>query len=136
MRGRTARELQMNYTDLMKFFGCEPLEESFPTFQELIDNKFKQITTQRGVYFVIDETNTTDPITYIGMASTSLRSRVKALVLKKDNHKGGSDIWALPHYDNLRICWKVNKCARDYEAEFINRYKTINSKRPFANRKD
>ncbi|MCB1784361.1 MAG: hypothetical protein KDI13_10255 [Alphaproteobacteria bacterium] len=126
----------MNYIDLMKFFGCEPLEGNFPTFRELIDNKFRQITTQRGVYFVIDEANPTDPIAYIGMASTSLRSRVKALVMKKDNHKGGSDIWDFPHYDNLQICWKVNKCARDYEAEFISRYKSINSKRPVANRKD
>ncbi|MCB1563850.1 MAG: hypothetical protein KDJ75_09775 [Alphaproteobacteria bacterium] len=90
----------------------------------------------RGVYFVIDETKPADPIAYIGMASTSLRSRIKALVLKKDNHKGGSDIWSLPHYDDLRICWKVDKCARDYEAEFINRYKKIHSKRPFANKKD
>ena len=126
----------MNYTDLMKFFGCEPLEEHFPTFRELIDNKFKQITTLRGIYFVIDETKATEPILYIGMASTSLRSRVKALVLKKDNHKGGSDIWELPHYEDLRICWKVDKCARDYEAEFIERYKQINKKRPFANKKD
>ncbi len=126
----------MNYTDLMKFFGCEPLEEPFPTFRELMDNKFKQITMERGVYFVIDETKPADPIAYIGMASTSLRSRVRALVLKKKNHHGGSDIWELPHYEDLRICWKVNKCARDYEAEFINRYKSINSQRPFANKKD
>ena len=125
----------MNYTDLMKFFGCEPLEGNFPTFRELIDNKFKQITTQRGIYFVIDETKPTDPIAYIGMASTSLRSRVRALVMKKDNHKGGSDIWAFPHYENLRICWKINKCARDYEVEFIERYKFINAKRPHANKK-
>lgn len=126
----------MNYTDLMKFFGCEPLEGSFPTFRELIDNKFKQVTTLRGVYFVIDDQNSTDPIAYIGMASTSLRSRVRALVMKKDNHKGGSDIWDLPHYDDLRICWKIYKCARDYEAEFISRYQSINSKRPFANKKN
>lgn len=126
----------MNYADLMKFFGCEPLEGHFPTFRELIDGRFRQITTQRGVYFVIDETNSTDPIAYIGMASTSLRSRVRALVMKKDNHRGGSDIWALPHYETLRICWKVNKCARDYEAEFINRFKIINSRRPFANKKN
>ncbi len=126
----------MNYTDLMKFFGCEPLEGRFPTFGELKNKNFKQITMERGVYFVIDETNPAEPIAYIGMASTSLRSRVKALVMKKDNHKGGSDIWELPHYDDLRICWKVNKCARDYEAEFIERYKSIHAKRPFANRKD
>lgn len=125
----------MNYTDLMKFFGCEPLQDHFPTFSELIDNKFKQITTQRGVYFVIDDTKPADPIAYIGMASTSLRSRVRALVNKKANHKGGSDIWELPQYNDLRICWKVNKCARDYEAEFIQRFQTINSKKPFANKK-
>lgn len=75
----------MNYIDLMKFFGCEPCQDDFPTFRELIDNKFKQITTLRGVYFVIDETKPADPA-YIGMASTSLRSRVKALVLKKVNY--------------------------------------------------
>jgi molybdopterin synthase catalytic subunit len=125
----------MNYTDLMKFFGCEPLEGHFPTFRELRDNKFKQITTLRGVYFVIDDTQPKEPILYIGMASASLRSRVRALVNKKENHKGGSDIWKLPHYEDLRICWKVNKCARDYEAEFIERYKHINEKRPFANKK-
>lgn len=119
----------------MKFFGCEPLQDDFPTFQELIDNKFKQITTQRGVYFVIDETKPADPIAYIGMASTSLRSRVRGLVNKKKNHQGGRDIWELPHYNDLRICWKVNKCARDYEAEFIQRFETINSKKPFANKK-
>lgn len=126
----------MNHTDLMKFFGCEPLDDAFPTFKELIDNKFKQITTNRGVYFVVDDMKPEEPIAYIGMASTSLRSRVKALVLKKDNHKGGSAIWDLPHYYDLRISWKVNKCARDYEAEFIKRYKTLHDKRPFANRKD
>lgn len=125
----------MNYTDLMKFFGCEPLDDKFPTFKELKDKNFKQITTKRGVYFVIDETKPTDPIAYIGMASTSLRSRVRALVMKKDNHKGGSDIWKLPHYENLRICWKVNKCARDYEAEFIERFEKINSRKPFANKR-
>lgn len=126
----------MNYTDLMKFFGCEPLEGQFPTFRELIDNNFKQITTLRGVYFVIDDTQPADPIAYIGMASMSLRSRVRALVNKKKNHQGGRDIWQLPHYNDLRICWKVDKCARDYEAEFINRYKKIHSKHPFANKKD
>lgn len=126
----------MNNTDLMKFFGCEPLETSFPTFRELIDQNFKQITMERGVYFVIDETTPEEFIAYIGMASTSLRSRVKALVLKKENHHGGSDIWELPHYESLRICWKVNKCARDYEEEFIQRFKMLHSKRPFGNKKD
>ena len=31
----------MNYTDLMKFFGCEPLEGQFPTFSELKNKNFK-----------------------------------------------------------------------------------------------
>lgn len=126
----------MNNTDLMKFFGCEPLETPFPTFRELIDQNFKQITMERGVYFVIDETTPEEFIAYIGMASTSLRSRVKALVLKKENHQGGSDIWELPHFENLRICWKVIKCARDYEEEFIQRFKLLHYKRPLGNKKD
>lgn len=125
----------MDYVGLMKFFGCEPLDKPFPTFRELMDQSFKQITTERGVYFVIDDSKPEEPIAYIGMASTSLRSRVKALVLRKENHQGGSDIWKLPYYDELRICWKVNKCARDYESEFIERFERINSKKPFANKK-
>lgn len=126
----------MNNTELMKFFGCEPFEGDFPTFRELIDQDFKQITTERGVYFVIDETTPEEFIAYIGMASTSLRARTKALVLKKENHQGGSDLWDLPHYEKLRLCWKVNKCARDFEAEFITRFKSLHAKRPFGNRKD
>jgi hypothetical protein len=83
-------------------------------------------------------------VVYIGKAGgdgekATLQSRLKQYLRfgqeKKSPHGGGRFIWQLKNSADLIVCWKrlPNDDPRDVERQLIQDFKSVFSKRPFAN---
>lgn len=81
-------------------------------------------------------------IVYVGKAAgaNGLKQRIRQLVDfgfgKAIGHRGGRLLWHLPDHATLRLHWK--RCGRSradrLETLFINQFRSIYGRRPFANR--
>lgn len=82
-------------------------------------------------------------VAYIGKAggdnSSSLKARIKLYlefgIGKNVGHYGGRYIWQIEQSDELIICWKpiLDDVPRKIEKGYIQLFKSIYNKRPFAN---
>jgi hypothetical protein len=76
-------------------------------------------------------------VSYIGMAGTSLRTRVKALVDygggSPVGHQGGRLLWQVEDSDDMLIGWMQVLNAREVENGLLTAYETEFGELPFAN---
>lgn len=79
-------------------------------------------------------------VVYIGKASTSLRTRLRAYLHhgsgRRAAHWGGRFIWQLAESGTLRVSWRVElqRSPREVERELLAQFEQKHGRRPFANR--
>ena len=79
-------------------------------------------------------------VVYLGKASTSLRTRLRAYLAhgagRSAGHWGGRFIWQLVDSANLVVAWRVelHHSPREVERGLITQFELEHQHRPFANR--
>jgi hypothetical protein len=80
---------------------------------------------------------TNTPVLYIGMAGTSLRDRVRALVDygvgRPVGHQGGRYLWQVQGSADFLVGWKIDMDGRALESSLFVEFEAAHGQLPFAN---